>query len=59
MIKQQKSKNCDVAAVIVEPIQSEGGDFHASANFFKGLQKICMNNHISFIVDEVRIIFVV
>ena len=54
LIEQQKSKNCDVAAVIVEPIQSEGGDFHASPDFFKGLQKICKQNNIIFIVDEVQ-----
>lgn len=57
LIEQQKSKNFDVAAVIVEPIQSEGGDFHASPDFFKGLQIICKNNHILFIVDEVGINF--
>lgn len=54
LIEQQKTKNCDVAALIVEPIQSEGGDFHASPNFFKGLQKICKDNGITFIVDEVK-----
>ena len=29
------------AAVIVEPIQAEGGDKHASPMFFRGLQEIC------------------
>ena len=31
----------DVAAMIIEPIQSEGGDHHASPYFFQQLQKIC------------------
>ena len=29
-----------VAGVIVEPVQAEGGDHHASPEFFQGLQKI-------------------
>jgi 4-aminobutyrate aminotransferase/(S)-3-amino-2-methylpropionate transaminase len=49
-----KSNGRDVAAVIVEPIQSEGGDFHASADFFKSLQKICKEKGVTFIVDEVQ-----
>ncbi|KAI1725017.1 aminotransferase class-III domain-containing protein [Ditylenchus destructor] len=54
LIQEWKQKNNDVAAVIVEPIQSEGGDFHASSDFFKRLQKICQDNGIAFIVDEVQ-----
>ena len=30
-----------VAAVIIEPIQAEGGDNHASHEFFRELQQIC------------------
>ncbi|EPB68443.1 putative 4-aminobutyrate transaminase [Ancylostoma ceylanicum] len=47
-------KNHDVAAVIVEPIQAEGGDNYGSPEFFKGLQKITKENGICFIVDEVQ-----
>lgn len=43
-----------VAAIIVEPIQSEGGDNHASPEFFKGLQRLCKENKALFIVDEVQ-----
>lgn len=43
-----------VAAMIVEPIQSEGGDFHGSPEFFKGLRRICNQNKIGLIVDEVQ-----
>ncbi|KAH9845600.1 4-aminobutyrate aminotransferase [Teratosphaeria destructans] len=42
------------AAVIVEPIQSEGGDNHASANFFKGLREITKKHNVLLIVDEVQ-----
>lgn len=43
-----------VAAVVVEPIQSEGGDNHASPDFFRKLQSICQSHDVLFIVDEVQ-----
>ncbi|XP_003385623.1 PREDICTED: 4-aminobutyrate aminotransferase, mitochondrial-like isoform X2 [Amphimedon queenslandica] len=43
-----------VAAVIVEPIQSEGGDKHGSPYFFKGLQHLCKKYGAALIVDEVQ-----
>ncbi|RMZ78577.1 hypothetical protein DV738_g3794, partial [Chaetothyriales sp. CBS 135597] len=43
-----------VAAVIVEPIQSEGGDNHAPAEFFRGLREITRKLDVLLIVDEVQ-----
>lgn len=43
-----------VAAVIIEPIQSEGGDNHASPAFFRGLREITSRHNILLIVDEVQ-----
>ena len=43
-----------VAAVVVEPIQSEGGDNHASPAFFRGLREVTRRNGVLFIVDEVQ-----
>ncbi|RKP33672.1 4-aminobutyrate aminotransferase, partial [Dimargaris cristalligena] len=43
-----------VAAVIVEPIQSEGGDNHASANFFRQLRALTHRLNVLLIVDEVQ-----
>ncbi|KAF9701584.1 hypothetical protein EKO04_000136 [Ascochyta lentis] len=43
-----------VAAVVVEPVQSEGGDNHASPAFFQGLRDITARNNVMFIVDEVQ-----
>lgn len=43
-----------IAAVIVEPIQAEGGDNHASADFFRKLQQITKKHGASLIVDEVQ-----
>lgn len=39
-IEEYSRKGSPVAGVIVEPIQSEGGDNFASAEFFQGLRDI-------------------
>lgn len=43
-----------VVAVIVEPIQSEGGDNHASPEFFRRLRDITKRKGVLLIVDEVQ-----
>lgn len=43
-----------VAAVIIEPILSEGGDKHASPEFFRSLRLIARKHGAFFIVDEVQ-----
>ncbi|XP_072943759.1 probable 4-aminobutyrate aminotransferase, mitochondrial [Epargyreus clarus] len=53
-IEAYKKKGNPVAGVIVEPIQSEGGDHEASPEFFQGLQKICKKNGVALIIDEVQ-----
>ncbi|CAI4232902.1 unnamed protein product [Auanema sp. JU1783] len=53
-IVEWKKKDNDVAAIIVEPIQAEGGDHYGSPQFFQGLRDITKNNGIVFIVDEVQ-----
>ncbi|KIX10004.1 4-aminobutyrate aminotransferase [Rhinocladiella mackenziei CBS 650.93] len=49
-----KTYHNPVAAIIIEPIQSEGGDNHASPAFFKGLRDITRRNNVLMIVDEVQ-----
>lgn len=49
-----KAHHAPVVACIVEPIQSEGGDNHASNEFFRGLQQVLKRNNVLFIVDEVQ-----
>ena len=44
----------DVAALIVEPIQGEGGVRTASPEFFKALRDICTDSGALMIVDEVQ-----
>ena len=41
-------------AVVVEPIQSEGGDNHASPAFFRGLREVTRKHDVLLIVDEVQ-----
>lgn len=43
-----------IAAIIVEPVQSEGGDNHASSVYFQGLRDITLKHEILMIVDEVQ-----
>ncbi|XP_047988101.1 4-aminobutyrate aminotransferase, mitochondrial-like [Leguminivora glycinivorella] len=43
-----------VAAIVVEPIQSEGGDNEASPEFFQCLQQICKQMGVALIIDEVQ-----
>ncbi|XP_065180947.1 4-aminobutyrate aminotransferase, mitochondrial-like isoform X1 [Sycon ciliatum] len=43
-----------VAGIITEPIQAEGGDNHASAEFFREVRKIAKESGAAFIVDEVQ-----
>jgi 4-aminobutyrate aminotransferase / (S)-3-amino-2-methylpropionate transaminase len=44
----------DIAAIIVEPIQGEGGDRHASAEFFCAIRRLTRTYGAAFIVDEVQ-----
>jgi L-lysine 6-transaminase len=44
----------DVAAIIIEPIQAEGGDNHFRPEFLQSLQRIADENECFFIVDEVQ-----
>jgi 4-aminobutyrate aminotransferase len=44
----------EVAAIVVEPIQGEGGFIPAPARFLQGLQRICNQHGIMLILDEVQ-----
>jgi 4-aminobutyrate aminotransferase/(S)-3-amino-2-methylpropionate transaminase len=43
-----------VVATVIEPIQSEGGDNHASPYFFRRLREITAKKNVLLIVDEVQ-----
>lgn len=44
----------NTAAIIVEPVQGEGGVNVPDIGYLKGIEKICKENDIVFIVDEVQ-----
>ncbi|XP_076674863.1 4-aminobutyrate aminotransferase, mitochondrial [Andrena cerasifolii] len=53
-IIEKWEKEMPVAGVIVEAIQCEGGDRHASPNFFHDLQAIVKKRSIPLILDEIQ-----
>ena len=44
----------DVAAIVIEPIQGEGGYFPAPASFLQGLRDLCDEHGILLIADEIQ-----
>lgn len=44
----------DIAALIIEPIQGEGGDNHFRGEFLKKLREICDKYDMMYIVDEIQ-----
>ena len=43
-----------VAAVLLEPVQGEGGVNPASAEYFRGVRRLCDERQVLFAVDEVQ-----
>ncbi|CAG0924182.1 unnamed protein product, partial [Notodromas monacha] len=54
LIEQRENTGKDVAGVVIEPIQCEGGDHHPSTNFMQKLQAITKKADVGFLVDEVQ-----
>jgi L-lysine 6-transaminase len=47
-------RNIGICAIIIEPIQGEGGDNHFRGEWLQKLRKICDENDILLIFDEVQ-----
>jgi 4-aminobutyrate aminotransferase len=47
----------DTAGIIVEPVQSDGGDIVPVPGFLQGLERICRRHGIMLLIDEVKIGF--
>jgi L-lysine 6-transaminase len=47
-------RGVDIAAIIIEPIQGEGGDNHFRGEWLKKLREICDENEMLLIFDEVQ-----
>ncbi|CAH1170438.1 unnamed protein product [Phaedon cochleariae] len=54
LIEQYRKKGVPVAGIVIEPIQSEGGDNEASPEFFQKLQRIAKKHGAGFLIDEVQ-----
>lgn len=51
---EQALRNGNVAAIILEPIQGEGGDNHFRKEFFDGLRRLADQYEAMLIIDEVQ-----
>jgi L-lysine 6-transaminase len=47
-------RGLDIAAIIIEPIQGEGGDNHFRGEWLRTLRRICDENEMLLIFDEVQ-----
>lgn len=54
LFHEYRKKGVPVAGLVVEPIQAEGGDRHASDDFFRRLRALAAKNNVLFICDEVQ-----
>ncbi len=54
-IESAVSKNPDdIAALIIEPVQGEGGDNHFRKEFFLELRRLCDEYEMMFVLDEIQ-----
>ena len=50
----EQSLDASVAAVLLEPVQGEGGVNPATVQYFQGVERLCRERGILFMVDEVQ-----
>jgi len=50
----ERALDATVAAVLLEPVQGEGGVNPAQADYFQGVERLCRERGILFMVDEVQ-----
>lgn len=48
------ARGMDIAAIIIEPVQGEGGDNHFRGEWLKTLRRICDESDILLVFDEVQ-----
>jgi L-lysine 6-transaminase len=49
-----RRKGTDIAAILIEPIQGEGGDNHFRGEWLQTLRRLCDENELLLIFDEVQ-----
>jgi len=52
--EQISAKPEEIAAIMIEPIQAEGGDNHFRPEFLRGLREICDESDVMLIFDEIQ-----
>ncbi len=52
--REIKKHGKDIACLIIEPIQGEGGDNHFRGEFLKALEEVCRKHDIMYMLDEVQ-----
>ena len=52
--KQRKRRNAFIAAIVIEPVQGEGGFYASSPAFMQRLRALCDEHGIMLIADEVQ-----
>ncbi|MGP8208114.1 MAG: acetylornithine/succinylornithine family transaminase [Acidimicrobiales bacterium] len=50
----EKAVTPEVAAVLLEPVQGEGGVWPAGPEYFQAVRRLCDERHLLFMVDEVQ-----
>jgi predicted acetylornithine/succinylornithine family transaminase len=50
----EKAVTPEVAAVLLEPVQGEGGIWPAGPEYFQAVRRLCDQRHLLFMVDEVQ-----
>lgn len=54
LMLENKASGTPIVGVLLEPVQAEGGDNHATKYFFQQLRQLCTESGAAFIVDEVQ-----
>lgn len=54
IIKESKTSQEEVAAMIIEPLQLRSGVRYASSQFYNDLIDVCYRNNVTFICDETQ-----
>lgn len=54
LAEMEKNLDESVGAVLLEPVQGEGGVNPATAEYFQGVERLCRERGILFMVDEVQ-----
>ena len=53
-LEKTLKNNQNICAMIVEPVQAEGGDHWATPNYFRSVRNLAKQYGVTFIVDEVQ-----